>query len=77
MNDFRNTGIKGIVEFCFLQMPSKCMLIALILIYDISSALFGPKIAIKVMLDPKMWKHLANTIIPIQLHFQKNTMTVN
>ena len=35
-------------------MPSKCMVIALILIYDISSALLGPKIAKKIILDPKM-----------------------
>ena len=35
-------------------MPSKCMVIALILIYDISSALIGPKIAMKVTLDAKM-----------------------
>ena len=35
-------------------MPSKCMIIALILIYDISSALLEPKIAMKVILDPKM-----------------------
>ena len=35
-------------------MPSKCMVIALILIYDISSALLEPTIAMKVILDPKM-----------------------
>ena len=35
------------------QMPSKCMVIALILIYDIYSALLEP-IAMKVILDPKM-----------------------
>ena len=36
-------------------MPSKCMVIALILIYDISSALLELKIAMKVILaDPKM-----------------------
>ena len=35
-------------------MPSKSMVIALILIYDISSALLETKIAMKVILDPKM-----------------------
>ena len=38
-------------------MPSKCMVIALILIYyDIYSALLEPKIAMKVVLDPKMFE---------------------
>ena len=45
------------------------MVIALILIYDISSALLGPKIAMKVILDAKNYT--------IQLHFKKNTVTVN
>ena len=35
-------------------MPSKCMVIAVILIYDISSALLEPKISMKVILDPKI-----------------------
>ena len=35
-------------------MPSKCMAIAITFIYDISSALLEPKIAMKVILDPKM-----------------------
>ena len=35
-------------------MSSKCMVIALILIYDIYSALLEPEIAMKVILDPKM-----------------------
>ena len=35
-------------------MPLKCMVIALILIYDIYSALSEPKIVMKVILDPKM-----------------------
>ena len=35
-------------------MPSKCMFIALIFIYDISSALLRPTIAMKVILDPNM-----------------------
>ena len=52
------------------------MVIALIIIYDISSALLGPKIAMKVILDPKICDILANTIIPIQLHFKKNMVTV-
>ena len=47
--------LKGYLSSVFrLQMPSKCMVIALILIYDISSALLEPKIAMKVILDPKM-----------------------
>ena len=40
-------------------MPSKCMVIALILICDIFSAhlaYLGPKIAMKVILDPLMCK---------------------
>ena len=35
-------------------MPSNCMVIALILIYDISSDFLGPKIAMKVILNPQM-----------------------
>ena len=35
-------------------MSLECMVIALILMYDISSALLGPKIAMKLILDPKM-----------------------
>ena len=35
-------------------MPSKCKAIALILFYDIYSALLEPKIAMKVILDPTM-----------------------
>ena len=35
-------------------MPSKCMVIALNLIYDMYSALLETKIAMKVILDPKM-----------------------
>ena len=31
----------------------------------------------KVLEDLKMCEILADTIIPIQLHFQKNTVTVN
>ena len=50
------------------------MVIALIHIYDISSALLGPKIAI---LDQKMCEIRLNTIIPIQLHFQKKAVTIN
>ena len=52
-------------------MPSKCMVIALIHIYDISSALLEPKIDMKVILDPKMSEFRLNTIIPIHLHFKK------
>ena len=59
------------------QMPSKCTVIALFLIYDIYSALVEPTIARKVILDPQNVYNLAKTIIPIQLHFQKNTVTVN
>ena len=50
-------------------MPSKCMVIALILIYDIYSALLEPKIAMKVILDRKMCEIQPIMIIPIQLHF--------
>ena len=50
------------------QMPSKSMVIALILIYDISSALLEPKIAMEVILDPKKCEFKLNTVIPIQLH---------
>ena len=52
----KQKSLKGIVEFCLFrpQMPSKCMIIALILIFDISSAILGPKIAKKVILDPQM-----------------------
>ena len=35
-------------------MLSKCMVIAVILSYDIFSALLEPKVAMKVILDPKM-----------------------
>ena len=35
-------------------MPSNCMVIAFIPIYDISSALLEPKNPMKVILDPKM-----------------------
>ena len=52
-------------------MPSKCMVISLNLIYDISSALLEPKIAMKVILDPKMCRNLANTIIPNSAPFSK------
>ena len=34
-------------------MPSRCMVIALILIYDIYSALLEPKVAMKVILGPQ------------------------
>ena len=44
--------------------------IALILIYDISSALLEPNMAMKVILDPKMCEFKLNTIIPVQLHFK-------
>ena len=53
-----------------------CMDISLILIYDISSVFLEPEIAMKVILDPKMCVFRLNTIIPIQLHFQKYTVTV-
>ena len=47
--------VKGIVEFSFqTENAFECMVIALILIYVISSALLEPKIAMKVILDPKM-----------------------
>ena len=49
------------------------MVIALILYYDISSALLEPKIAMKVSLDPKMCEFILNAIILILLHFNKNT----
>ena len=52
-------------------MPSKCMVIAPIFIYDISSALLEPQVAMKEILDPKMCEFRLNTIIPIQLHFKK------
>ena len=42
-------------------MPSWCMVIALILIYDISSALLAAKIAMKVILDPQNVSNFANT----------------
>ena len=49
----KDNVIKGIIKFCFrLQMLSKCMVIALILIYDISSVPLWPKIAMKVILEP-------------------------
>ena len=35
-------------------MPSKYMVIALILIYDIAGALLRPEIAMKISIDPKM-----------------------
>ena len=54
-HEYLQLCVKGIVELVFRsQMPSKCMVIALILIYDISSALLEPKIAMKVILDPKI-----------------------
>ena len=47
--------LKGIVEFLFQTANAfKVHGYALIIIYDISSALLGPKIAMKVILDPKM-----------------------
>ena len=49
--------LKGYLSSCFgPQMPSKCVVIGYCsyFIYDISSALFGPKIAMKVNLDPNM-----------------------
>ena len=50
------TLFKGIVLSSVFKkrMPLKCMIIALILIYYISSVLLEPKIAMKVILDPKM-----------------------
>ena len=52
--------------------------IAFMPIYNISSAPFGPKNAMKAILDLKMCEtDLANTIIPIQLYFKQNTVTVN
>ena len=40
-------------------MPSKCMVFALILIYDIPSALLEPKIAMKVIFRPQNVWNLA------------------
>ena len=49
------TVLKGIVEFLFQTTNAfRVHVIALILICDVSSALLGPKIAMKVILDPKM-----------------------
>ena len=53
------------------------MVIAIIVIYDTSSAFLEPKIAMKVVLEPNMCEFRLNMIIPIQLHFKKNMMTVN
>ena len=49
-----NCILEGIVEFLFQTANVFEVVIAIILIYDISSALVGPKIAVKVILDPKM-----------------------
>ena len=58
-------------------MPSKCMVNALILIYDISSAFLGPKIAMNVILDPKMCEILPIRSYQFSFTYKKNMVTVN
>ena len=71
------TTLKGLLSSVFRpQMPSKCMVIALILIYDISSALLEPKIAMKVTLDPKYVK-FSQYEHTYSAPLSKNRVTVN